>query len=55
MSVWPQYKLVNGEMVQLTQDEIDANEADATKQKRAESLSKPLFDQGPSMAEILLK
>ena len=53
MSDEPQYKLVNGELVQLTPEEIAAREAEQSQQQRSQAIAQPKFDMGQSMNEIL--
>jgi hypothetical protein len=49
----PQYKLVDGVLVELTPEEIAQIEADGARNTAQQHVSQPDFDFGPSMAEIL--
>ena len=49
----PQYKLVDGVLVELTPEEIAENAADAARSTAQQGISEPEFDFGRSMAEIL--
>lgn len=53
MSDEPQYRMVDGELVPLTPEEIAELGQEATDIKRQEALSQPKFDMGKSMHEIL--
>jgi hypothetical protein len=49
----PQYKLVDGVLVELTPEEIVEREADIARNTARQGISEPEFDFGQSMAEIL--
>jgi hypothetical protein len=49
----PLYKLVDGELVQMTPEEQAAFEADAQKQRQAQTIASTTLDMGPTMFEIL--
>jgi hypothetical protein len=49
----PQYKMVDGELVELTPEEIEQNETDQMRSLAQEGISQPKFDFGQTMAEIL--
>jgi hypothetical protein len=51
----PQYKLVDGELVQLTPEEIAAIAADAAKQKQGALVASTTLDMGRTMFEILTR
>jgi hypothetical protein len=53
MSDEPQYKMVDGQLVQLTQEEIDAIKAEEAKQTVTVTVASTTLDMGASMAEIL--
>lgn len=53
MSDEPTHKLVDGILVPLTQQEIDAIKADQNESKKDEAISQPTLDMGRSMNEIL--
>ena len=46
-------KLVNGELVELTPEEIAQIEADKAQQQKQDAITQPNFDMGKSMDEIL--
>lgn len=49
----PQYKLVDGVLVELTPEEIAAREAEIAKQKQSMNVASTKLDMGLSMFEIL--
>lgn len=49
----PQYRMVNGDLVPLTQAEIDAIDAETTKAKQAATIANTTLDMGLTMFEIL--
>jgi non-homologous end joining protein Ku len=53
MSDEPQYKLVDGELVQLTPEEIAAIAADSAQTTRTQTVASTTLDMGRTMFEIL--
>ena len=53
MSDQPQYKMVNGALVELTPEEIAAREAEMAEQTQSRTVSSTTLDMGRTMFEIL--
>ena len=49
----PQYKMVDGVLVELTPEEIAAKDADAAKAKQKTTVASTTLDMGRTMFEIL--
>ena len=49
----PQYKMVDGVLVELTPEEIAARDAEQTKAKQSANVSSTTLDMGETMFQIL--